>query len=104
MGMPATTADRTRSRSKRFAVTLRVTAWLAGVGRFGILTSDQLARLDGGSKQNVVRGLAQCVEHGLLRRVDDTPEPIFSTYFDVRPRAYCITQRGLNCLEAAGLA
>lgn len=85
-----------------FRVTPRVCSWLADVGRFGILSSDQIARRDGGSHQKVIRGLQGCVEHALLKRVGSA-EPSLTSFFDARPRAFALTAKGARCLAALGM-
>jgi hypothetical protein len=70
---------------------------LFGVGRFGNLTADQIARRDGGSRQKCTRLLQRCVEHGLLKLVGVT-DPSLTSFFDARPRAFAITAKGARCL------
>lgn len=77
---------------------------LAVNARYGFVSSEQHYQHDGGSKQNASRYLARCVEHKLLRRVDTTPEPFFSSFFDARPRTFAITAKGLRALAAAGMS
>jgi hypothetical protein len=81
----------------------RLLAMLANVARYGVLTSDQIARLDGGSRQKVTRHLQYTVEAKLLRRVDRGPELFLTAFFDARPRAFAVTPKGLRALEAAGI-
>jgi hypothetical protein len=81
----------------------RLLAMVANVARYGVLTSDQIARLDGGSRQKVTRHLQSTVEAKLLRRVDRGPELFLTSFFDSRPRAFAVTQKGLRTLEAAGI-
>lgn len=94
---------RSDTKLQPFRATPRVCSWLANVGRFGILSSEQIARRDGGSRQKVVRGLQACVEHGLLKRVGVT-DPSLTPFFDARPRAYALTAKGARCLAEAGIA
>lgn len=99
--------DPPRSRSDNdaqqpFRVTPRVCALLADVGRFDILTADQIARRDGGSRQKVTRLLQRCVEHGLLKRAGSA-EPSLTPFFDARPRAFALTGKGARCLAEAGM-
>jgi hypothetical protein len=98
------TTDRSPSlRDSNFRISARVLAILSACARYGVLTSDQIGRLDGGSRQKVTRILQRCVEHKLLRRADTAPDALLTSFFDARPRCYCITQRGLRALEAAGM-
>jgi hypothetical protein len=95
------TAD-SRSTAERTTLTPRMLRWIEAIARFGILTSEQVAKIDGGSRQNVVRGLAQCVDElKVLRRIDNGADALFSGYFDTRPRAYSVTARGLRALHSA---
>jgi DNA-binding MarR family transcriptional regulator len=95
-----------RSRSDEalqpFRLTPRVCAVLVDVGRFGILSAEQIARRDGGSRQKIARILQRCVEHGLLRRAGYT-EPALTSFFDARPRAYALTAKGARCLAEIGM-
>lgn len=97
-------AASTRTPADRFTITPRVIAWISAIARFGVLTSEQVAKLDGGSRQNVIRGLKECTDHGLIRRADTPLDAPFTGFYDARPRAFCVTARGLKCLEAAGVS
>jgi hypothetical protein len=74
---------------------------LAAVARYGVLTSEQIARLDGGSRQKIVRFLQHLVELKLLRRAARAPDPFLTSFFDARPRAFVVTAKGLRVLAAA---
>jgi len=96
--------DPPRFRSdETFRITPRVLSILDAVARYSVLSADQIARLDGGSRQKISRILKRTVEHKLLRRADTGPTPLLSNFFDQRPRAYCITQKGLRALTATGM-
>ena len=86
-----------------FRITPRVLSMLAAVGRFGILTSEQIARLDGGSRQKVTRILQRCGEHGLVKRAGSPQRASFTSFFDTRPRPYALTQKGFRCLAETGM-
>lgn len=85
-----------------FRITPRVLALLFAVARFGLLSADQIARLDGGSRQKVTRILQRCVEHQLLKRPGQQPIALTS-FFDTRPRPYALTPKGFRCLAEAGV-
>src|SRR5262245_56456230 len=59
MGMVISSGRTTTTTPISF--TPRILAILAAVARYGLLTSDQIARLDGGSRQNVTRFLQELV-------------------------------------------
>jgi hypothetical protein len=92
-----------RSSSERFSVTPRVLARLADNARFGVVTSDQHARRDGGSRQVVTRLLGRCVEHSLLKRLGPSHSTLLTGFFDTRPACFTIAPRGLRVLAAAGI-
>ena len=54
--------------STEFTLTERKLRLLANVARYGLISSDDLARLDGGSAQNAKRELRTLWEHGYLLR------------------------------------
>lgn len=89
-------------REDRFQVTRRVLAILSSTARYGVLTSDQIARLDGGSRQKVTRILQRCVENKLLKKLGSSHDVLLTSFFDARPRCFGITQRGLRALADAG--
>ena len=96
---PASRQDRVR-----VSPTPRILTMLSEVARYGVLTTEQVARLDGGSRQKVTRFLQALVEDAkLLRRVDRTPQAFLSTFFDARPRVFAITPKGLRFLADAGI-
>jgi len=102
--MTVTPLDPPRARSdETFRITPRLCSILAAVARYGVLSADQIARLDGGSRQKITRILQRTVEHKLLRRADTGPTPLLSNFFDQRPRAYCVTQKGLRVLADVGM-
>jgi hypothetical protein len=69
-----------------------------------VLTSEQIARLDGGSRQKCIRLLQRLADDlKFLRRVDRGPEPFLSSFFDARPRVFAITPKGLRVLAGAGM-
>ena len=67
-----------RENPPSFRVTPRVLAILNALRRYGLLTSQQLARLDGGSHQKVLRILQLCFDTswstGLVQR-SSLPSP-----------------------------
>jgi hypothetical protein len=75
---------------------------MAAVARYGLLSSEQIARMDGGSRQKCTRFLQQLVELKLLRLVQSTPTSLRKSFFDVRPHVFAITQSGLDLLAEAG--
>lgn len=81
----------------------RILTIISEIGRYGLLTSEQIARLDGGSKQVVTRILQHLVEAKLLRRLDRAPRQFIGSFFDARPRVFAVTAKGLRVLEAAGM-
>jgi protein involved in plasmid replication-relaxation len=86
-----------------FSITPRVLAMMAAVARYGLLSSEQIARMDGGSRQKCTRFLQQLVELKLLRLVQSTPASLRKSFFDVRPHVFAITQSGLHLLAEAGV-
>ena len=86
-----------------FRITPRVLAILSAVGQFGVMTSEQIARLDGGSRQKVTRILQRCVELQLLRRPGPNKHVAFTSFFDTRPRPFALTAKGARCLSEAGM-
>ncbi|MGE3702630.1 MAG: replication-relaxation family protein [Hyphomicrobiaceae bacterium] len=91
------------TRKPAFSITPRILGMLEAVARYGLLTSEQIARLDGGSRQKVTRFLQSLVQLGLLRLVDAAPEEFVGSFFDARPRVFAITTKGLEVLGAAGI-
>lgn len=86
-----------------FRITARALARIADTARFGVLTTEQHARLDGGSRQKVTRLLQGLVAHKLLRRLDRDIAPFLTSFFDTRPRAFGVTPKGLRLLADAGM-
>jgi hypothetical protein len=102
--MTVTPLDPQRSpATDTFRVTPRLCSILAAVARYGVLSADQIARLDGGSRQKITRILQRTVEHKMLRRADTGPTPLLSNFFDARPRCYAITRKGLRLLAHVGM-
>lgn len=91
---------RDTARTPGFSITPRVLAILAACDRFTFLTTDQIAKLDGGSRQKVVRILQKCTELGLLAQPRGQ-QPI-TAFFDHRPRVFGLTKLGAQALAAAG--
>ena len=75
-------------------------ALLAHVARHRFLTSTQLALLDGGSPQGVLRCLRSLYDHGYL----DRPKSQLATMHDQGPRpfAYGLGQKGSRALREYG--
>jgi hypothetical protein len=89
--------------AERLSITPRIIAIMGAIARFGVITSEQAWRLDGGSRQKCTRFLQRMVEHNLIRRADSAPDPLLTTYYDQRPRAFAITAKGLRVLREAGM-
>lgn len=100
MTIPSDQAVETTPR-RSFSITPRVIAILAACDRFGFLTSEQLWRVDGGSRQKVIRILQKCTEAGLLAQPRHQ-HPV-TAYFDQRPRVFGCTKRGAQALVSAGI-
>lgn len=96
-------SDPTTPTRADFHITARVLAILAAVARYGVLSSEQIARIDGGSRQKVTRFLQRLVELKLLRRLDRGPEVFLGSFFDARPRVFGITPKALRLLAGAGM-
>lgn len=90
---------------KAFRITPRVLEILARVAQFRFLTSEQIARLDGGSHQKVLRLLQLCFYHGLLDRPANQ-HALLASFFDEgnRPLVYAISRKGAKVLAEAGIA
>lgn len=86
-----------------FRVTPRVLAILEALHRYGLLTSQQIARLDGGSQQKVLRILQLCFDHRLVDRPGAAQLHPLSPYFDARPLVYALSRKGAHLLADAGL-
>ena len=82
------------------ALTARDLALLAHVARLRFLTSAQLALLDGGSTQGVLRCLRSLFDHGYL----DRPKSQLATMHDEGPRpfVYGLGQKGARALRDYG--
>jgi hypothetical protein len=89
---------------KSFRITPRVIHMLSRVAQFRFLTSDQIARLDGGSHQKVLRILQLCFYHGLLDRPANQ-HALLASFFDEgnRPLTYAISRKGANLLAKLGV-
>jgi hypothetical protein len=88
-----------------FRITPRIIAMLRAVAHYRFLTSDQIARLDGGSPQRVVRLLQLCFYHGLLDRPSNQHAQLAAFFDDGnRPMVYGLSRKGANVLAEAGLA
>jgi Replication-relaxation len=82
------------------ALTARDLKLLAHVARYRFLTSAQLAALDGGSPQNVVRSLRLLFDHGYLDR--PASHLVMVPLQGTRPLVYALGQRGARALRAHG--
>lgn len=85
---------------KPMTLTTRDLSHLARVARHRFLTSAQLAALDGGSPQNVVRALRQLFDHGYLDR--PASHLVMVPLQGTRPLVYALGQRGARALRAHG--
>ena len=92
-----------RENPPSFRVTPRVLAILDALRRYGLLTSQQLARLDGGSHQKVLRILQLCFDHKLVDRPGATQFSPLSPFFDHRPLVYALSRKGALALASAGV-
>jgi len=103
-GMPVTTAApiETSAGDERFQITPRILAIIAAVARHGVLSSTQVAALDGGSKQRCIRFLQHLVEMRLLRRIHRANDPVLPSYFGAH--VFAVTAKGLRLLRGAGIA
>jgi len=81
-------------------LTARDLSLLAHVARHRFLTSAQLAALDGGSTQNILRSLRLLFDHGYL----DRPAAHLATVplHGTRPLVYGLGQRGARALRSNG--
>jgi hypothetical protein len=88
---------------KPFRITPRVLTMLAFVAQFRFLTSEQIARLDGGSHQKVLRLLQLLFYHGLLDRPLNQHAQL-AAFFDEgnRPLAYALSRKGARLLAECG--
>jgi hypothetical protein len=107
MGMDVTAPAKRRAKLFRrtetprgMELTARDLTLLAHVARLRILTSAQLARLDGGSAQGVLRCLRSLFDHGFL----DRPRSQTATLLDQGPAplAYALGQKGARALREYG--
>ena len=83
-------------------LTIRDIALLQNIARFRLVSTAQLARLDGGSEQNVSRSLLALFEHGYVER------PIAQVasrlqHEGSRPAIYGLTRKGARLLRSEGL-
>jgi hypothetical protein len=85
---------------KPMTLTTRDLRHLARVARYRFLTSAQLAALDGGSPQNVVRSLRLLFDHGYLDR--PASHLVMVPLQGTRPLVYALGQRGARALRAHG--
>lgn len=101
------TAAPLQTRAKRFErrpaisparLTGRDLALLGHVARHRFLTSDQLARLDGGSAQKVLRNLRDLFDHGFLDR--PAAQLAHMPLRGPRPMVYGLGRRGAQALRA----
>jgi hypothetical protein len=92
-----------RENPPAFRVTPRVLAILDALRRFNLLTSQQIAKLDGGSHQKVLRILQLCFDHKLVDRPGATQFNPLSPFFDVRPLCYSLSRKGAHVLASAGV-
>jgi hypothetical protein len=101
---PLKRLSRPDSPPKSFRITPRVIHMLERVARFRFLTSEQIARLDGGSHQKVLRLLQLCIYHGLLDRPANQ-HALLASFFDEgnRPLVYAISRKGAKVLAEAGI-
>ncbi len=104
MRVMSDTQSRPAFPDSRPASPQRILAVVSEVARYGLLTSEQVARVDGGSRQTCTRILQFCVEAKLLRRLDRAPEAFLGSFFDARPRVFGVTAKGLRALADAGMA
>ena len=82
------------------ALTARDLQLLAHVARHRFLTSAQLAALDGGSPQNVVRSLRLLFDHGYLDR--PASHLVMVPLQGTRPLVYALGPRGARALRTHG--
>jgi hypothetical protein len=82
------------------ALTVRDLKLLAHVAQHRFLTSAQLAALDGGSPQNVVRSLRLLFDHGYLDR--PASHLVVVPLQGTRPLVYALGQRGARALRTHG--
>jgi hypothetical protein len=102
---PRKRLSRPQGSPPSFRITPRVIAILCFVAQFRFLTSEQIARLDGGSHQKVLRLLQLCFYHGLLDRPANQ-HAVLASFFDEgnRPLTYAISRKGAKLLADAGVA
>jgi hypothetical protein len=84
-------------------ITPRVLAILDALHRYSVLTSEQIARLDGGSHQKVLRILQLAFDHGLVDRPGARQYTSLSPFFDHRPCVYALSRKGARVLAGAGV-
>ena len=89
-----------RNDLQPMALTARDLKLLAHVARHRFLTSAQLAALDGGSPQNVVRSLRLLFDHGYLDR--PASHLVMVPLQGTRPLVYALGQRGARALRTHG--
>jgi hypothetical protein len=87
-------------KAKPIALTVRDLNLLANVARHRFLTSAQLAAMDGGSPQNVVRSLRLLFDHRYLDR--PASHLVMVPLQGTRPLVYAVGQRGARALRAHG--
>lgn len=105
-GMPTSPLERRYVRDPEPApvrITPRVVSILYALHRFSLLTSLQIARLDGGSQQKVVRLLKLLHDHRLVDRVGAPQLHPLSPMFDQRPLAYALSRKGAKVLAESGI-
>ena len=92
------------SNAPPFRVTERVVTILCWIAQFRFLTSEQIARLDGGSHQKVLRLLQLCFYHGLLDRPSNQRAQLAAFYDEGnRPLVYAISRKGAKLLAEHGV-
>jgi hypothetical protein len=92
-----------RENPPPFRITPRVLAILDALRRYGLLTSQQIARLDGGSHQKVLRLLQLLFDHRLVDRPGTAQLSPLSSFFDARPLCYSLSRKGAHVLAKAGV-
>ncbi|MGE3702253.1 MAG: replication-relaxation family protein [Hyphomicrobiaceae bacterium] len=92
-----------RDNPPPFRVTPRALAILDALRRHSLLTSHQIAKLDGGSPQKVVRLLQLMFDHKLVDRPGATQFSPLSPFFDHRPMVYALSRKGASVLAGAGV-
>src|SRR5262245_46667131 len=102
--MTVTTSNQAGDTARKHtsSITPRIIAMLAACDRFDQLTSEQIWRLDGGSRQKVTRILQKCTELRLLAQPGGQRSAT-TAFFDARPRVFGLTRKGAQLLADAGV-